>query len=97
MHGGVGRGQAEHGAGGDGLAGAGRPDQGDALAGVDPQVDTVHDRGAADGDGEPADVEDGAHRAAPVRRIARPSTVTAVASTTIASPGKVLIHGAVCR
>ena len=49
--GGAGRGQAEHGSRGDGLAGAGRADQGDALAGVDAQVDVVHDRRAADGDG----------------------------------------------
>ncbi len=97
------RGQAEQRAGGDGLAGAGGPDQGDALARIDGQGNVGDDADAVDGHGEPLDGQDlsrlegGAHRASPRRRTARPSTVTAVARATIASPGKVLIQGAVCR
>ncbi len=93
-------GQTERGPDRDGLAGAGGADEGDALARRDPEGDVGDDGDAVDRDREPDDLEGGAvaaHRAAPARRRARPSTVTAVARTTIARPGNVLIHGAVAR
>ena len=91
-------GQPEERPRGDGLPRAGRADERDALTRRDVQRDVGHDAHAVDRDREPVDREGrGGHRASPRRRSARPSTVTAVASTTIASPGKVLIHGAVCR
>ncbi|OUE31460.1 hypothetical protein BFL35_04925 [Clavibacter michiganensis] len=107
-HAGTGSGEAQQAPRGDALAGPGRPDERQALARRDPQGDAVHDADAAEGDAEVLHAEgegrgrrvghagcgSAAHDARTRRSSARPSTVEAVAVSTIMRPGTTVSHGA---
>jgi hypothetical protein len=97
--------EAEEAARGHALAGSRRADEREALAGRDPEGDAVHDGHAAEGDAEVLDAQGegrsragvlgcGPHDARTRRSSARPSTVDAVAVSTIMRPGTTVSHGA---
>ena len=95
--------QAQQGAGGDGLAGAGLAHDPEALPGAEGEGDVVDDLVPVEGDREVLHVQErrgegaGGHRTAPAsvaRCRCRPSTVSDSVNSTIVMPGKKSIHQA---